>query len=98
MQAATSQGQAATAAGGTDWGSALGGIGSIAAAASKFSDRRLKSDIVRVGTHKRGIGIYEYTIFGAREFGVMAQELLGVAPELVSIHPSGFFMVNYAGL
>jgi hypothetical protein len=63
-----------------------------------FSDRRLKSNIVRVGTHPRGVGIYEYDIFGERQQGVMAQELQEVAPELVIKHPSGYLMVNYGGL
>lgn len=80
---------------GTDWGSAIGGIASTAA---MFSDRRLKSNIRRIGTHPRGVGIYAYDIFGARQIGVMAQELLDVAPELVVQHPSGYLMVNYGGL
>jgi hypothetical protein len=64
----------------------------------KFSDARLKSNVVQIGVHPRGIGVYEYDIFGRRERGVMAQELLAVAPELVHTHPSGFMMVNYGGL
>ena len=61
------------------------------------SDRRLKSNIKRIGTHPLGIGIYEYDIFGAREVGVMAQEVLLVKPEAV-IHTTGFMRVNYAEL
>jgi hypothetical protein len=63
-----------------------------------FSDRRLKSNIVRVGTHRLGIGIYEYDIFGKRQRGVMADEVQQVKPEAVSAHPSGFKMVNYGAL
>jgi hypothetical protein len=63
-----------------------------------FSDARLKSNIVRVGEHPIGIGVYEYDIFGRRERGVLAQELLRVAPERVSVHVSGFYMVDYKGL
>jgi hypothetical protein len=76
------------------------GLGSLAgmAAMAYFSDRRLKTNIFRVGTHKRGVGIYEYDIFGHRERGVMAQEVLAVAPELVAVHPSGYLTVNYGGL
>src|SRR3990167_4194630 len=63
-----------------------------------FSDRRLKSNIVRTGTHSLGIGIYEYDIFGRRERGVMAAEVLTVRPEAVMTHPSGYLMVDYGRL
>jgi hypothetical protein len=63
-----------------------------------LSDRRLKSNIVRVGTHPLGIGVYEYDIFGERQRGVMADELEAVLPEAVAIHPSGYKMVNYGML
>jgi len=66
-----------------------------AAALLAPSDRRLKSNIVRIGTHPLGIGIYEYDIFGERQRGVMAQELEQVMPEAVVEHPAGFKMVNY---
>jgi len=59
------------------------------------SDRRLKSNIERIGTHKLGIGIYEYDIFGERQQGVMADEVEKVMPEAVLMHPSGYKMVNY---
>ena len=85
-------------------GAALGGAGAAAAGgatgglAALFSDRRLKSNIERVGTHPLGIGIYEYDIFDRRERGVMAQEVEQVMPSAVIEHPSGFKMVNYAAL
>ena len=63
-----------------------------------FSDRRLKSNIVQVGTHPLGIGVYEYDIFGRRDVGVMADEVLEVRPEAVITHPSGYMMVNYGML
>ena len=62
------------------------------------SDRRLKSDIERIGTHPLGIGIYSYEIFGERDIGVMADEVLTVRPEAVVQHPSGYLMVNYGML
>ena len=68
------------------------------AAATYFSDRRLKSNIERIGTHRLGIGIYEYDIFGGRQIGVMADEVEAVMPEAVIEHPSGFKMVNYGAL
>jgi DNA-binding transcriptional regulator YiaG len=63
-----------------------------------FSDRRLKSNITRIGTHPLGIGIYEYDIFDRHEIGVMAQEVQQVLPEAIHIHPSGFMMVDYGRL
>mgnify|MGYP001591938564 CR=1 FL=1 len=62
------------------------------------SDRRLKSNIVRIGTHQLGIGIYEYNIFDRRERGVMADEVLTVRPQAVLTHQSGYLMVDYGKL
>jgi len=75
----------------------LGGA-AMGAPKGTFSDRRLKSNIERVGTHKLGIGIYEYDIFDRRERGVMADEVESVKPEAVSTHASGFKMVDYSQL
>lgn len=66
--------------------------------AMMFSDRRLKSDILRIGTHPKGFGIFEYTIFGRRERGVIAQEVRNILPHAVFVHPNGFLMVNYGVL
>lgn len=79
-------------------GAGLGAYGMMNAAPMAFSDRRLKSYIVRVGTHKTGIGVYEYNIFGNRQRGVMADEVESIMPEAVILHPSGFKMVNYGVL
>ena len=77
----------------------LGGAGISAYgamnAAPMFSDRRLKSNINRIGTHKLGIGIYEYDIMGRHEIGVMAQEVEKVMPEAIGKHSSGYMMVDY---
>ena len=73
-------------------GSALG------AASMFFSDRRLKSNIRRIGTHPLGIGIYAYEIFGIPDTGVMAQELMAVKPDAVHVHRSGYLMVDYGAL
>ena len=74
-----------------------GGLFGLAGAAAPlvFSDRRLKSNIERIGTHKLGIGLYEYDIFGERQQGVMADEAEKVMPKAVLMHPSGYKMVNY---
>jgi hypothetical protein len=63
-----------------------------------MSDRRLKTHIARVGTTHLGLSVYEYDIFGHRTRGVMADEVLGVRPEAVLTHPSGYLMVNYERL
>jgi hypothetical protein len=74
------------------------GLFSLGSAAISLSDRRLKSNIKRIGTHKLGIGIYEYDIMGKHDIGVMAQELLQVMPDAVHQHPSGYLMVDYGRL
>ena len=77
------------------------GLYSLAGAGVKalaMSDVRLKSNIVKVGNHPIGIGIYEYDIFGQRERGVIAQELMQVMPDAVHQHSSGYLMVDYGRL
>lgn len=74
------------------------GLGSLASTAFMFSDRRLKSNIKLVGTHAIGVGIYEYTMLGMPQRGVIAQEVEAVRPDLVKRHASGYLMVNYGGL
>jgi hypothetical protein len=80
--------------------SMMQGISGVAGMAGMMmmSDARLKTNIVRVGEHPLGIGIYEFDIQGQRERGVLAQEVLEVAPHLVHQHRSGYLMVNYGGL
>ena len=77
-------------------GAGLGAYGMMNAAAPlALSDRRLKSNIKRIGTHKLGIGIYEYDIMGRHEIGVMAQEVEKVMPEAIGRHQTGYMMVDY---
>lgn len=82
--------------------SALGSQGLMSGisglASTYFSDARLKSKVVRIGTHPIGVGIYEYEIFGVPSTGVIAQEVLTVRPELVSETEDGALVVDYAGL
>ena len=78
-------------------GSAVGGIAGMIQPI-KLSDRRLKSNIIKIGEHPLGIGIYEYDIFGQRDVGVMAQEVERVKPEAVVYRPDGYLMVNYGAL
>ena len=70
------------------------------------SDRRLKENVVLIGEHPLGIGIYLFDYKPAyrdawghgRQFGVMADEVERVMPEAVSVHSNGYKMVNYAML
>ena len=79
---------------GIDAAGALGGAGIKAA-----SDRRLKKNIKRIGTHVLGIGLYTWDYLWGQPFsGVMADEVEQVMPEAIIMHPSGFKMVNYSML
>lgn len=61
------------------------------------SDRRLKSNIVRIGMHRCGVPLYRYDIFGQPAVGVMAQEVLAVRPDAVAEF-GGFLAVDYGRL
>ena len=91
--------------GGDSIGSVLGGLGGLATGVAKVapllttSDRRLKENIVRVGTHEAtGLALYEFSYLNseARYRGVMADEVAKVVPEAVRREESGFDSVNYA--
>ena len=69
------------------------------------SDPALKENIVRVGEHSAGFGLYlfdfkpEFIELGAgRQFGVMADEVEQVVPDAVVIGKNGYRAVNYAML
>lgn len=76
----------------------LFGLGGSALGAGilKYSDRRLKSDIQRIGTASNGVGLYSYKIAGFPEIGVMADEVAQVRPSAVYVTGDGFLMVDYA--
>jgi hypothetical protein len=63
----------------------------------KFSDRRLKDDIKRVGTLDNGLPVYVFRYKGddGPTLGLMADEVEAVNPEAVVTHRSGFKMVHY---
>lgn len=69
---------------------------------SKFSDRRLKTNIELVGRDARtGLKLYEFEYKvnpGKRFVGVMADEVELVAPHAVQVMPNGYKAVNYAML
>jgi hypothetical protein len=67
------------------------------------SDRRVKRNIVRVGDHPLGVGLYlfDYDAEHAaregrgRQFGVMADEVEAVMPAAVAVGPDGYKRVDY---
>jgi len=61
------------------------------------SDRRLKTDIVRVGTTAHGLPLYHFRYVGGETTweGVMAQDVLEVMPDAVVTQDSGALAVNY---
>lgn len=78
----------------------LGSIFGLAGSALSllpFSDRRLKHNIVKLAELANGINTYVFSYLGSkmRHFGVMADEVINVRPEAVSVHPSGYMMVDY---
>lgn len=79
--------------------SGLFGLGSsLIGGAFKFSDVRLKRDIVHLSDDPRGFGWYGYRIGDRAEIGVLAQEVQAILPHAVATHPSGYLMVNYGAL
>lgn len=70
------------------------------------SDRSIKENIVQVGVHPSGIGLYLFdykpefrsSTGQGRRFGVMADEVETLMPEAVSLHPDGYQQVNYSML
>lgn len=70
------------------------------------SDTRCKTNVVRMGTHPSGVGLYMYDYlpeFSERMgtgkfFGVMAQEVLSSNPAAVVLEASGYYAVNYSAL
>jgi|SRR5690349_3242352 len=64
------------------------------------SDRRLKRDIERVGTHENGLGLFRFKYLWSDTpfIGVIAQDVLERFPEAVRVGPSDFMAVDYAAL
>ncbi|MDU0343508.1 tail fiber domain-containing protein, partial [Bosea rubneri] len=61
------------------------------------SDIRLKHDVVLLGHFDNGLGLYSFVYGGSdkRYVGVIAQEVLGVAPWAVSRGADGYLRVDY---
>jgi len=64
------------------------------------SDRRLKTNVARVGTTVFGLPLYRFSYLGndRRFTGVMAQDVLAVRPDAVSRDAAGFYRVDYGML
>jgi hypothetical protein len=68
------------------------------------SDPRLKENVVRIGTHSCGAGLYLFDYRPefreahghGRQFGVMADEVERLVPGAVSRDTQGFLAVDYA--
>lgn len=68
------------------------------------SERRVKENIVRIGNHPLGIGLYLFDYrpehraqWGrGRQFGVMIDEVERVMPKAVSMHPDGYKRVDHS--
>lgn len=76
-----------------------------AAVMMTMSDRSTKQNIVEVGTHPAGFGLYlfdykpEFAFAGTgRQFGVMADEVARIAPEAVAEGEDGILRVDYGKL
>ena len=69
----------------------------VSAAAMAYSDKRLKTDIKKVGKTDEGLPIYTYKMKGEQktQMGVMAQEAKKKQPEAVGTMPGGFLGVRY---
>lgn len=81
--------------------SMMGGLFGLGASAlTAFSDRRLKTDIVRVGKLDSGLNVYEYRYLWSddRQLGLMADEVAKVRPDAVHMHASGYAMVDYGAV
>jgi hypothetical protein len=66
--------------------------------AGDYSDIRLKTNIVRIGTTARGFNAYswDWKDGSGSAVGVIAQEVQAVDPSAVTADESGFLMVDYS--
>ncbi len=79
------------------------GVGQSMVGTMMTSERALKENISRIGTHPLGIGLYLFDYKPGhrgrsgpgRRFGVMADEVEAVLPQAVSVGPLGYKVVDY---
>ena len=69
----------------------------LGAGAMMFSDRRLKREIQKIGTHVSGLAVYvfKYLWDDVIHVGFIADEVKQSFPNAVIRHSSGYDMVNY---
>lgn len=80
-------------------GSILGSALGIASTAAAFSDRRLKTNIKKVGELEDGLGVYTYDyVWGQPSEGVMADEVAELRPWALGPTVAGYRTVDYAAL
>lgn len=82
------------------WNALLGGLGQMGAAYLGKSDRRLKTNITAIGQHRSGVPLYtwDWVDGSGAGLGVMADELVQVRPDAVSVAADGFQRVNYSAI
>jgi hypothetical protein len=77
----------------------LGQIGGSAASSWITSDRRLKTNIHKIGTHASGLNLYSFDyVWGESATGVMADEVMKIKPHAVRNRGDGYMEVNYGAL
>lgn len=75
----------------------MSGVSNLGGTAMMFSDRRLKTNIRKIGEDPRGFNYYRWNWkTGGSGVGVMADEVAHLG--IVHRHESGYDMVNYAAL
>ena len=81
------------------------GNGDAGAQTMAMSERRLKENIVRVGDHPLGFGLYLFDYKAefagqdvGRQFGVMVDEVEPIVPGAISVGADGIKRVNYGML
>jgi len=96
-QSGTSSGTSKTKSSSSLLSQILGAASTAAGAYTSFSDRRLKTRIVKVGALSDGLGLYEYQYVwgGPVQIGVMADEVESVRPWASGPEVGGYSTVNY---
>ena len=79
---------------------ALGIAGNVAGIVSALpsSDRRLKTNIIKLGESISGLGIYKFNYIGkAKQYiGTMADEVIKIFPKAAILNSDGFYSVDYS--
>lgn len=81
------------------WGGIGNLAGSLGSAAIMASDRRVKTNVKKIGNDPRGWGIYSFDYLGDpgnTNIGYMADEVVLFRPDAVITDPSGLQLINYA--